>query len=82
MQNHFIRILPFLCIAFSISSCKNKVQPGQVHEEQLDSNRLVKIQLASYLDEPMEITITNEGRVLIIERKGAKRWDFLMHYEG
>jgi hypothetical protein len=33
------------------------------------------------MEEPMEMAITNEGRVLIIERKGAKRWDFLMHYE-
>ncbi len=82
MQNHFIRLITFLFIVFSIYSCKNKEQPGLVHEEQLDSNRLVKIQLASYLDEPMEIAIMNEGRVLIIERKGAKRWDFLMHYEG
>ena len=82
MQNYLIHFIAFLFIAFSIASCKNQEQPGQVHEEQLDTNRLVKIQLASYLDEPMEMAITNESRVLIIERKGAKRWDFLMHYEG
>jgi hypothetical protein len=70
MQNQLICIINFLFIVFGISSCKNQVHFGRVHEEQLDTNRLVKIQLASYLDEPMPI----------IERKGAKRWDFLMHY--
>ena len=70
-QNHLIRIIPFIFIVFCLTSCKNQVQPGQVQEEQLDTNRLVKIELASYLEEPMEIAITNEGRVIIIERKGA-----------
>jgi len=65
------RIIPVIFIVFGLSSCKNQVQPGQVHEEQLNTHRLVKIQLASDLDEPMEIAITSEGRVLIIERKGA-----------
>jgi hypothetical protein len=82
MQNCLIRFIAFLFIAFSIASCKNQVEPSQVHEEQLDTNRLVKIHLASCMEEPMEMAITNEGRVLIIERKGAKRWDFLMHYKG
>jgi cytochrome c len=71
MQIFLIRFLPFLCFTFCITSCENKVQNGEVHEEPLDTNRLVKIELATWLDEPMEMAITNEGNIVFVERKGA-----------
>ena len=36
-----------------------------------DETRFTKIELASKLDEPMEMAITNDARVLFIERKGV-----------
>lgn len=41
-----------------------------------DETRFTKIELASKLDEPMELACLNDGRVLFIERKGAlKQYD-------
>ena len=45
--------------------------PGIVHEEPYDTNRLVKTQLGAHFDEPLEIAVAPDGRVVIIERKGA-----------
>lgn len=36
-----------------------------------DENRFTKVVLAEKLDEPMEMTLLKDGRVLLVERKGA-----------
>ena len=41
--------------------------PGDKPEE----NRFTKVILAEKLDEPMEMTFLNDGRILVIERKGV-----------
>lgn len=66
-----MRLFPCICIlAILINSCNN-IETGVVHEEKLDTTRLVKVQLATNFDEPTEIAIAGDGRILIIERKGA-----------
>ena len=60
-----------LFFAVVIFSCKNEMTPGIVHEEPYDTNRLVKTQLGAHFDEPLEIAVAPDGRVVIIERKGA-----------
>jgi cytochrome c len=41
-----------------------------------DENRFTKVVLAEKLDEPMEMAILKDGRILICERKGGiKQWD-------
>ena len=60
-----------LFFAVVIFSCKNEMTPGIVHEDPYDTNRLVKTQLGAHFDEPLEIAVAPDGRVVIIERKGA-----------
>ncbi|MFD2934181.1 PQQ-dependent sugar dehydrogenase [Spirosoma flavum] len=50
-----------------LSSRPLQPPPGDKPEE----NRFTKIVLAESLDEPMEMTFLNDGRILLIERKGA-----------
>jgi len=54
-----------------LPGCGDGVQFGVVNEKPFDTARLVKVNLASGLDEPMEVGIADNGDVLIIERKGA-----------
>lgn len=58
----------FSLLAFGLLSSRPvQTPPGDKPEE----NRFTKVVLAEKLDEPMEITFLNDGRVLVIERKGA-----------
>ncbi|GAB3552751.1 PQQ-dependent sugar dehydrogenase [Spirosoma fluminis] len=50
-----------------LSSRPAQTPPGDKPEE----NRFTKIVLAEKLDEPMEMTFLNDGRILIVERKGV-----------
>ncbi len=62
----------FVCFSMAaLTACGDEIEYGVVHEEKFDTNRLVKVQLASDFDEPMEIAITPESKVIIVERKGA-----------
>lgn len=54
-----------------LGSCGDNIEFGKVDEEKLDTSKLVKVELATGLDEPMEIAITPAGKVIVIERKGA-----------
>lgn len=61
--------LPLGLMLVCLGSCS--VKEKEFREEKFDGNRLVKTRLAADLDEPMEIAVTSDGRVVIVERKGA-----------
>lgn len=64
-MNKTVFTLIFLCTVFRVFSQKAP-----------DENRFTKVVLAEKLDEPMEMALLNDGRVLFIERKGAlKQYD-------
>lgn len=62
-----LQLAVFLAV---LGSCSVK-EKKEFREEKFDESRLHKIKLASDLDEPMEIAVTGDGRVIIVERKGA-----------
>lgn len=70
-MNRVVVVAVLIAFLPAIFSCNNGIESGEVHEQKLDTNRLVKVELGSGLDEPMEIGITEEGKVIIIERKGG-----------
>jgi cytochrome c len=60
----------FFCLALNTISFKSPAQNAP------EENRFSKVVLGDKLDEPMEITLLKDGRVLFIERKGAlKQYD-------
>src|SRR4051812_35449486 len=61
-----VLLLFIICILFS---CNHKESAAD--NEKLEDNRFIKVTLAQGFDEPMEMAILNDGRVLIVERKGA-----------
>lgn len=67
---NIIRSTVFFLVVIITQGCRN-TSSKEFTEEKLDTNRLVKVKLASDLDEPMEIAITHDGRIIIVERKGA-----------
>ena len=60
-------VLAMLTAAFV--SC-NQSELSESNEKPED-NRFTKVVLTQGFDEPMEMALTNDGRVLIVERKGA-----------
>src|SRR3954469_13491677 len=67
---------PFLCykylliaITLLLFSCNSKQEMEST--EKPEENRFTKVVLTEGMDEPMAMTILKDGRVLIIERKGA-----------
>jgi cytochrome c len=61
---HFTLLLTFSASIF-LFSCSQK------QTERPDENRFTKVVLTEGMDEPMAMTILKDGRVLIVERKGA-----------
>ena len=62
--------VPILTIlAVMILSCSKNESPGS--NEKPDGNRFTKVVLTQGFDEPMAMSFTNDGRVLIVERKGG-----------
>ena len=62
--------LVFCCLFFiSIFSCKQKQAPTA--SEPPEENRFTKVVLTEGMDEPMMMSFLNDGRILIIVRKGA-----------
>jgi cytochrome c len=59
-------LLSLLAVSL-LSSRSSQPAPG----DKPDDNRFTKVILAENLDEPMEMTFLNDGRVLFVERKGA-----------
>ena len=59
-------LLSLLAIGL-LSSRSSQPAPG----DKPDDNRFTKVALTENLDEPMEMTFLNDGRVLFVERKGA-----------
>jgi cytochrome c len=53
----------------ALLSCNRGEAPGS--NEKPEDNRFTKVLLAQGFDEPMARSFTNDGRVLIVERKGA-----------
>ena len=66
-HKHAVLILPTL--AAIIVSCSKNESPGS--NEKPEGNRFTKVVLTQGFDEPMAMSFTNDGRVLIVERKGA-----------
>src|SRR3954469_8402505 len=55
--------------AIILFACNQKESTAD--NEKPEDNRFTKVTLAQGFDEPMEMTFLNDGRVLIVERKGA-----------
>lgn len=69
-MNHYFPIRHSLlrsALGGLLSSRPVQLPPGDKPEE----NRFTKVILAEKLDEPMEMTFLNDGRILVIKRKGA-----------
>src|SRR5215831_4916726 len=66
LRSSQILLLFTSCILFS---CNQKESAAD--NEKPEDNRFTKVTLAQGFDEPMEMAILNDGRVLIVERKGA-----------
>lgn len=60
-------ILCFLLLLISVWSCR---EPEKFVDEKPDETRFTKITLIEKLDEPMEIEVLADGRIIFIERKG------------
>lgn len=58
-------VLGLLAVGFIAS------RPVQPPGDKPEDNRFTKVILAEKLDEPMEMTFLNDGRILFVERKGA-----------
>src|ERR1043166_1317622 len=61
--------LSLLCASLVFFSCNQ--QETTANTEKPEDNRFTKVVLTQGFDEPMEMAILNDGRVLIVERKGA-----------
>src|SRR5689334_4226145 len=59
----------FLFVSIVLVSCHQN--ESATDNEKPEDNRFTKVVLAQGFDEPMEMTFLNDGRVLIVERKGA-----------
>ena len=59
-----INLSPYALIVFCFTTCISLVTFAQVPEE----NRFTKVVLGDKLDEPMEMTLLKDGRVLFVER--------------
>ncbi len=62
-------LLAVLIIAVTFSSCTNK--DASWKNEKVEMKRFTKVKLADYFDEPTEMAIMADGKVLLIERKGG-----------
>ena len=62
-------LLAFCFMGMSMLSCQPESDAWK--NEKVEMQRFVKVKLADGFDEPMEMAILNDGKVLVIERKGA-----------
>jgi cytochrome c len=69
---HFKFYLSIICLLFFLTKNNSNLLAQNAPEE----NRFTKVILGDKLDEPLEMTLLKDGRVLFIERKGAlKQYD-------
>lgn len=69
---HFKFYLSIICLLFFLTKNNSNLLGQNAPEE----NRFTKVILGDKLDEPLEMTLLKDGRVLFIERKGAlKQYD-------
>ena len=69
---HFKFYLFSICLLFMLVKNDFNLHAQNIPEE----NRFTKVILGDKLDEPLEMTLLKDGRVLFIERKGAlKQYD-------
>ena len=69
---HFKFYLSIICFLFLSTKNNSNLFAQNTPEE----NRFTKVILGDKLDEPMEMTLLKDGRVLFVERKGAlKQYD-------
>jgi cytochrome c len=66
----FICFLTFISSA-SFLSCKQQQASNADNNEPPEENRFTKVVLTEGMDEPMEMSFTPDGHVLIVERKGG-----------
>src|SRR5689334_23176382 len=67
-QKHAAFLAVTMLAAILVSCTKNESSGSN---EKPEDNRFTKVVLTQGFDEPMEMAFINDGRVLIIERKGA-----------
>jgi cytochrome c len=70
LPRHFIVSLLLLVFMIAAGSC-NTHDSASLLDEKVEMKRFDKVRLSGNFDEPTEIAITEEGKVIIIERKGA-----------
>ncbi|MDO1451379.1 PQQ-dependent sugar dehydrogenase [Rhodocytophaga aerolata] len=76
-QRYFNSILIFLFTVALFSACTTKDYSSSQSasptwkDEKLEMKRFTKVKLAEDFDEPSEIAVTDEGKVILIERKGG-----------
>lgn len=61
----------FIVLSLLLISCSKNDKHEYPEERIVDETRFNKVQLAGGLDEPMEIAISEDGRVVVVERKGG-----------
>ena len=67
-QQHALFLVLVMLTAILVSCNKNDSSESN---EKPEGNRFTKVVLTQGFDEPMAMTFTNDGRVLIVERKGG-----------
>jgi cytochrome c len=62
--------IPLILLITGLSYCTAR-DAKSWQNEKVEMKRFAKVQLAEGFDEPMEMAITPEGKVIVVERKGA-----------
>jgi glucose/arabinose dehydrogenase len=65
-----LRVVAILMLTITFSSCNQK-DASSWKNEKVEMKRFTKVKLADYFDEPTEMAIMEDGKVLVIERKGG-----------
>ena len=70
-MKHLLRLLQIFVLFISIILVSCNQKESVADNQKPEDNRFTKVVLTQGFDEPMEMTFLNDGRVLIVERKGA-----------
>jgi len=69
-HEHTPYFIAVLLLTITFSACTHK-DASSWKNEKVEMKRFTKVKLADYFDEPTEMAIMEDGKVLIIERKGG-----------
>jgi hypothetical protein len=70
INTYFILVILFSVLCFGFYNCTSH-DDSPLKDEKVEMKRFTKVKLAADFDEPTEMGIMNDGRVLVIERKGG-----------